>query len=89
MKEELSQNWEKRNEKDAGEGSLECSERSERNGSEPSPATRSREGAPEVEIVPEESSPPQEDSSAAGPPPLAEPSEEDPCVVSIMSRNLA
>ena len=46
MNEELSHHREGVEEDSAGEGSLECSERSERNGSEPSPATRSPEGEP-------------------------------------------
>jgi len=44
MKEELSQDRERVNPQDAVEGSLECSERSERNGSEPSTAMPSPEG---------------------------------------------
>ena len=46
MSEELSVHWERLEEEVAGEGSLEWSERSERNGSEPSPATRPPQGGP-------------------------------------------
>jgi transposase InsO family protein len=53
MNEELGYQREREEENPGGEGSLEWSERSERNGSEPSPPTRSPEGNPPDESGPE------------------------------------
>ena len=54
MNEELGYHREEGEEKSGGEGPLEWSERSERNGSGPSPPTRSPEGEPSRESVSEE-----------------------------------
>ncbi|MDY0166105.1 MAG: hypothetical protein RBS80_06150 [Thermoguttaceae bacterium] len=44
MSEKKWWSWKREEEEDAGEGSLKWSERSERNGSEPSPATGKKRG---------------------------------------------
>ena len=72
MNEEWSYQWEGVEENPAGEGSLEWSERSERNGSEPSPASPTPEGGPPAQPDPQrvaEAAMPQQDH----PPGIPEP----------------
>jgi transposase InsO family protein len=60
MNEELGQHWEEGNQRDAGEDELERSERSERSGSESSPASRPDEGGPPAESMGGEVVPPRD-----------------------------
>jgi len=76
MNEELRENREGVEENLAGEGSLEWSERSERNGSEPSPASRSLEGGPLPEPLSEQVDSREEYAAEPSPPPDA-PSAQD------------